>query len=161
MDEIERKFLIKKLPDLSDQTPILYERYYLRRGDDVEDRIQLKGGKYEREILESVSSLARKKHKTTLTKGEFESLKQQASEVIIREGYQIKDIPNGTIKIYHGRFEGLIRAEVEFPSEEKAQAFKAPDWFGKEISDTPLSRDSRLLDLSDEDFKKLLSKNFQ
>ena len=49
MQEIERKFLMKKLPDLSGKDCICYERYFLKIQPDFEERIQKKGDTYERE----------------------------------------------------------------------------------------------------------------
>jgi CYTH domain-containing protein len=31
--------------------------------------------------------------------------------------------------------EGLVLAEVEFPSREKSEEFEPPDWFGKEVTE--------------------------
>jgi len=50
MQEIERKFLVKKLPDLSNKDSINYERYFLKIESDYEERIQKKGGVYERDF---------------------------------------------------------------------------------------------------------------
>ena len=49
MREIERKFLVKKKPDLSKEESINYERYFLKIESDFEERIQKKGDKYEKE----------------------------------------------------------------------------------------------------------------
>jgi adenylate cyclase len=35
---------------------------------------------------------------------------------------------------FHGRLEGLVFVEVEFPDEEQAAAFHPPDWFGQDVS---------------------------
>ena len=155
--EIERKFLVKTLPDLSNLKPIRYERHYLNKDTGLEKRIQKKGDNYELEELQSELGLSRVKFKKEITLKEFEQLKKQAREAIIRDSYQISDNPQVSIKIYHGRFEGLIRVEVEFSSEEQAKDFQPLQWFGLEITDTPLARDSSLLGLSNEHLKKLLS----
>lgn len=155
--EIERKFLVKSLPDFGDQKSVWYERYYLERGNGVEKRIQKKGDKYEFEELNEISELTRNKVKKEITEAEFVRLKADAKESIIRESYLLADsIPEISVKIYHDKFEGLIRAEIEFDSEEEAINFKQPSWFGVEITNTPLGRDSRLLDLTTEEFSKLL-----
>ncbi|MEA2658813.1 MAG: hypothetical protein QOF64_1409 [Candidatus Binatota bacterium] len=31
--------------------------------------------------------------------------------------------------------EGLVLAEIEFPSREKSEEFKPPDWFGEEVTE--------------------------
>ncbi|MBN1263127.1 MAG: hypothetical protein JW991_02100 [Candidatus Pacebacteria bacterium] len=155
-DEIERKFLIKKMPDLSGFEPVAYERYYLYRNSTCELRVQKKGSKYEIERKEMVNPLTAKKTKLTISKGEFERLKKIGGKAILREGFFLSSDPDISIKIYHGRHEGLKKVEVEFKSEEEAKAFKVPDWFGEEITDSIVSRDSKLVDLSDEEFQNFL-----
>jgi adenylate cyclase len=36
---------------------------------------------------------------------------------------------------FRGNLEGLVLAEVEFPSREKSEEFKPPDWFGEEVTE--------------------------
>ena len=67
-------------------------------------------------------------------------------------------IKGGSIKVYKGKYAGLIRAEFEFESEKEAKAFEKPDWVGTEISNSPLGRDSRLSNLCKEDFNRELGK---
>lgn len=154
--EIERKFLIKELPDLSPKEPIRYERYFIKIENGLEERVQKKGDKYEYEIRKTISDIQRTKEKRSITEEEFiEFKKGKENEGIIRDSYLISEKPNITIKIYRGRFEGLIRAEVEFNSEEEARDYKPESWMGSEITTSPLGMDSRLLHLTPEEFKSL------
>jgi adenylate cyclase len=122
--EIERKFLIKELPDRSRIKPVHYERYYLQKGKDMVVRIQKKGENYEYETKRTISDLEHEKEKHSITQEEFESLRKgKESEVIIRESYQIQCEPTISIKIYHERFEGLSRAEVEFLTKAEAENY--------------------------------------
>jgi CYTH domain-containing protein len=50
----------------------------------------------------------------------------------------------------------LIRVEVEFDNESQAMDFEPYHWFGQEITESVLWRDSSLFDLSDADFQKML-----
>ena len=159
MEEIERKFLIKMLPDLSKFKKSSYERYFLFRNKDVEIRIQTVGNKYELERKVNKNNLSSEKHKFDITKDEFNALKKFPSESIIRDSYLVSTNPEVTIKIYKGKFNGLKRAEVEFKSLDEAKKFVLLDWFGKEITDTNLGRDSELLELSEEEFHKLLEEH--
>ncbi len=158
-NEIERKFLIKEMPDISNLKSLSYERYFLFRNPSVEIRIQKKGDKYEFERKTTESNLSAKKYKFELTKEEFEKLKKQSNESIIRESYKISETPEITIKIYQGKFEGLKRIEVEFSDEKEAQEFHPLEWFGKEITNSSLGRDSKLIDLSDEEIKNFLNED--
>jgi len=154
--EIERKFFIKEMPNLSGVVPVRYERYYLRIEPDFEERVQKVGDVYEREIKSRKSELERTSGKTLITEEEFDALKPQAQSAIVRDSYLLSNNPEISIKFYHGRYEGLVRAEVEFDSVEEARGFVPPSWMGREITDGPLGRDSQLLGLSEEEFKYLL-----
>lgn len=154
--EIERKFFVKKLPDLSQKEPVRYERYFLYRTPPAEIRIQKKGDIYEFERKIEISPLTRVEHTFEITREEFNELKTYAKDVIVRDSYIISSNPEISVKIYHGAYEGLIRAEVEFSSETEAQNFKPPEWFGKEITNTKLARDASLIDLNAEEFKQQL-----
>jgi len=85
-------------------------------------------------------------------------LKARASDAIIRDKYVISEMPNIAIQIYHGKFEGLIRVEVEFDSEKEANEFVPLGWMGKEMTNLPIARDGKLLDLTSEKFEENLNK---
>ena len=38
------------------------------------------------------------------------------------------------IDVYRGRHAGLVVAEVEFPDSASCRSFKAPWWFGREVT---------------------------
>lgn len=157
--EIERKWLVKRLPDLSGLSPISYERNFLYIGDEVEIRIQRKGDKYQFERKSQVGKLSREEQVFDITEEEFNALKRQSVKAILRDSYLLQKSPQITIKVYKGDHEGLIRAEVEFESEVEAEKFVPLDWFGEEITETPLGRDKLLISLSDDEFKKLMNIN--
>ncbi len=154
--EVERKFFVKNMPDLSHLKAIRDERYYLYSGEGVELRFQKHGEDYELERMVEYTNLSRTQEKIKITKNEFETLKQFGKGPIVRESYLISENPQITIKIYHGKFEGLIRAEVEFESLDGAQQFKPLDWFGKEMTDMSIAKDAKLVDVADEEFHKLI-----
>ncbi len=146
-NEIERKFFVREMPDLSGLEPLHYERYFLKHEDGVEERISKVNDKYVYERKTEVSALERSREKKELSEQEFNQLKEKASEAIIRERYTISSNPDIAIQIYHGRFEGLVRAEVEFETKEEAESFIPLPWMGKEMTELPIARDSKLLDL--------------
>ncbi len=51
--------------------------------------------------------------------------------------------------VFEGAYEGLILAEVEFPTEEAALAFTPPDWFGRDVTFTGEYSNSRLASFSE------------
>ena len=156
MNEIERKFFVRQMPDLSSIEPLHYERYFLKRKNGTEERISKVNDKYVYEKKSEISSLERSREKKEISKEEFERLKGKESEAIIRDRYNISTNPEVSIQIYHGRFEGLVRVEVEFETEEKAKSFVPLPWMGREMTSLPIARDSKLLDLTDLDFQEYL-----
>lgn len=154
---ITRKFLVKKLPDLSDKTKDIYQRYYLYNANSIVIRIQQVNDEYELERKANESELVREGNTIKITADEFEELKQYAKQSIQRDSYIIQDNPRIVLRVYRGAYEGLNRAEVNFESEKEANAFQALDWFEQEITGTPLSQDGYLLQLSENEFHQLIS----
>lgn len=153
-NEIERKFFIKEIPDLLGIQPIKYERYFLGSENGKEIRISKIDDMYIYEEKNIISSLERTREKKQITQEEFENMKQKGSEVIFRDRYNISTNPDITIQMYHGRFEGLVRAEVEFETEEKARFFLPLPWMGEEMTGLPIARDSELIKLTTEAFRQ-------
>jgi adenylate cyclase len=48
------------------------------------------------------------------------------------------------LDVYGGALAGLVVAEVEFASEDDANAFVAPAWFGREVTDDERYKNQRL-----------------
>ena len=68
--------------------------------------------------------------------------------LLAREEYNlpIKAYPHLTIEldIFEGAYEGLMLAEVEFPAKEEALTFTPPDWFGEDVTFSGEYQNSRL-----------------
>lgn len=156
MLEIERKFLIQKLPDLSQIKPIRYERYFISDEDKNQIRVQKKGHKYELETKQQINEQEYYKTKREITKTEFLELSAECNKSIIRLSYLISQSPNITIKKYCGPYEGLVRAEIEYDSIEQIGLYELPKWFGKEITGTVLANDHRLIKLNRTEFLECL-----
>jgi CYTH domain-containing protein len=154
---ITRKFLPNELPDLSGKAKDVYERFYLYNQNSIVIRIQKINDRYELERRANESELVRAGDNIEITKAEFDQLKSFAKESIQRDSYNIQESPKIVLRIYHGDYEGLARIEVNFESETDASSFIPLNWFGKEITGTPLAQDGYLLKLSKEEFTKLLS----
>ena len=155
--EIDRKFLIEEMPDLSDLECVVRTRYFLQRNDLIEEFIQDSDGEYSYEIKTAISPHERTREKKVLTKEEFELLQEKATRGITRESYILSsESPRIIIKKYRGEYEGLVFAEVEFNTYEDSVSFEGLSWTGSEITDTPLGRDSQLLELDREHFLQIL-----
>ncbi len=135
--EIERKFLLKKLPEnLADYPHAEVEQGYLALEDNgVQVRLRRKG---------DVRTLTYKRGtKTAREEREIRlSAEQFAALWPATEGRRLTkvryDIPCGErtveVDIYTGRHEGLVVAEVEFPDEASCRDFVPPSWIGEDVS---------------------------
>ena len=53
------------------------------------------------------------------------------------------------VDVFKGRLEGLILAEIEFPSLQAANDFTPPEWFGSEVTKLPIFKNKNLALLKD------------
>ncbi|MDO4282418.1 MAG: methyltransferase [Clostridia bacterium] len=158
--EIERKYLIKNMPSLNNVSKIEYERYFISNDLDSQIRVQRKNDIYEIEKKIKLEKNQFKKEKTRISQDEFYQLIKGCKNKVIRDSYFISKNPDITIKIYHGAYEGLRRAEVEFHTMEEFEAFQKLDWFGKEITNDKIGSDAGLITLSREEFlSRILDEN--
>ena len=141
--EIERKFLINIKGfnmDLAGYSKEMIEQTYV--SDEPEIRIRksfilenLSETYYE--TIKSKGGLIRSEIEKPLTKEQYDILfKERITDVIKKDRYSIAF--KGYIiqlDIYKDQLKGLIVAEIEFASEEQANAFKPPQWFGKEVTE--------------------------
>ncbi len=155
MNEIERKFLVKKMPEVKGIKVEDQERYFLELGE-TEKRITKIDDKYVYEEKGVGNGLSAKKITGVISKGEFEKLKQIAIKSLVRKSYILSKDPEVSIKVYSGDYEGLVRAEFEFKTEKEAKNFVPPNWVGREITETEIGRDGKLARLSRDEFLKLI-----
>ena len=133
--EIERKFLIQKLPDNIQQLPShRIEQGYLCTNPVV--RIRREDDSY---ILtyKSQGMMSREEYNLPLTKEAYQHLCQKTDGVFIQKTrYIIPEKENLKIEldIFHGSHQGLILAEVEFPDEQTALAYQPPSWFSEDVT---------------------------
>lgn len=80
------------------------------------------------------------------------SLRRFGKGPFTRDSYLIQTNPQITLKVYHGRFEGLVRIEVEFSSVAEAERFEPAQWFGKEMTDLPIAKDAELIAMTEEEY---------
>ena len=90
--------------------------------------------------------MVREEYNLPLTAESFEHLKQKIDgRLIVKKRYMI---PYGDFTIELDIFEEdlapLTLAEVEFSSEEEANAFVAPDWFAEDVTFSKLYHNSYL-----------------
>lgn len=132
--EIERKYLIRHLPDNLDQFPHRrMEQAYLSVNPVV--RVRQDGSSYYL-TYKGAGLMVREEYNLPLTKESYHHLIKKADGVIIiKKRYQI---PYQTytieLDLFEGVYEGLALAEVEFTTEDEADHFTPPDWFQNEVT---------------------------
>lgn len=155
--EIEKKFTVKKLPD--DLKRYAYhhiEQGYLNVHPAI--RVRQEDDHYYMTYKGANGIMAKEEYNMDLDEASYKHmLKKADGNIITKKRYLIplnedafskeyldehkedaKAFWDGNIKIeldvFEGFFEGLIIAEVEFPSIEAADNYKPADWFEKEVT---------------------------
>ena len=133
--EIERKFLINTLPENLSQYPFRQlEQGYLYTEPVV--RIRREDDDYYL-TYKSKGLMVREEYNLPLTKDAYEHLLPKIDGILItKKRYLIPLSGNLTIEldIFEDALAPLVLAEVEFTSEEEANAFPPPEWFGEEVT---------------------------
>ena len=133
--EIERKFLVKKIPDNLDT----YERIDMTQGylnTDPVVRVRKENDDY---VLTYKGSglLSHSEYNLPLNKEAFEHLLKKCDGIIISKSrYKIPIENNLTaeLDIFKGDLDSLKLVEVEFDSVEEADNFTPPEWFGEDVT---------------------------
>lgn len=143
--EIERKFLIQKIPfDLTGYRKSEIEQAYLctkpvvriRKSDD-EYYLTYKGK----------GKIAREEYNLPLNEEAYLHLREKADgNILTKTRYEIPTEDKLIIEldVFYGKFQGLILAEVEFETMEQANAYVPPEWFGRDVSITGEYQNSKL-----------------
>ena len=138
--EIERKFLVARLPDLGGAQPATIRQGYLtERDDSVEVRVREIDG---RPVLtaKSKGGLTRMERECTIDRAAFDALWPMTKGRRVEKRRWTGPLPGGLVyelDIFEGRLAPLMLVEVEFASEADAAAFAPPDWFGAEVTGDP------------------------
>jgi CYTH domain-containing protein len=133
--EIERKYLLKELPDLGNFEHHKIEQAYLCTGPVV--RVRREDENYYMTYKGS-GMMSREEYNLALTKESYEHLKAKADGNIISKIRYLIPL-EGTklvaeVDVFEEPFAPLILAEVEFESEEAANTFVPPAWFGEDVT---------------------------
>lgn len=143
--EIERKFLIKKLPDnLTSYKARKIEQAYLCTDPVV--RVRRDNDDYYL-TYKSKGMIVREEYNLPLTKEAYGHLLAKTDgNIITKTRYEIPEKDNLTIEldVFEGKFDGLLLAEVEFASEEEALGYIPPEWFGEDVSNSTKYHNSTL-----------------
>ncbi len=142
--EIERKFLIKEIPNNLESFPCRHlEQGYLSTNPVV--RIRKDNDRYELTYKGS-GQMIREEYNLPLTASAYEHLREKIDGRLITKTRYLIPYNKYTIEldVFEGDLAPLILAEVEFPSEEDAKTFTAPDWFAEDVTFSKLYHNSYL-----------------
>ncbi|MCT4542056.1 MAG: CYTH domain-containing protein [Vallitalea sp.] len=133
--EIEKKFLINlPLIDIKAFPCVNIEQGYICTNPVI--RIRKKENSHFI-TYKSSGLMIRQEYEDEISKEQYDYLKKKIDyNLIIKERYYIPVTNSLTaeVDVFKDKLEGLIMAEVEFPSEEIANNFTPPNWFITEVT---------------------------
>ncbi len=137
IDEIERRFLVKNLPENLKQYPCenIIQGYIMIGADGSEVRLRKEGKDYS-ETVKGVGGKTRPHSEVEFTEDQFNKLwstteGKRLEKIRYSIPYQNRVIQ---LDIYLEKLMGHLQAEVEFPNEEESNVFTPPEWFGEEVT---------------------------
>lgn len=133
--EIERKYLIHKIPfDIQKYPCHAIEQAYLNTEPVI--RIRRQDDDYYL-TYKSKGLMAREEYNLPLNAASYQHLLSKADgNILTKTRYNIPLGDHLTIEldVFHGKFEGLVLAEVEFTTIEEAEQFIPPEYFGEDVT---------------------------
>ena len=157
--EIERKYLVRSLPTDIDQ----YEHYEIEQAylcTSPTLRIRRMGDNYILTVKERVakgnsSAIHNREEEFPLSADSYHRLLKKCDsgrvgktryciDLCQQSGNNAYKGLTAEVDVFHGRHEGLMLVEVEFPDTNAANDFIPPEWFGEDVSTDPCYRNSFL-----------------
>lgn len=142
--EIEKKYQIKYLPErLESYQKKNIEQGYLCSNPVVrirksnEDYILTYKSKFGLDQTTGTKAKVCNEVEVPLNEEGYLHLKEKADGHIIEKTRYLIPLENGLtaeLDVFHGYLENLVFVEVEFPTEELAEAFTPPEWFGMDVT---------------------------
>ena len=136
--EIERKYKIEYLNDLPENYRAFpchaIEQAYLCTDPVV--RVRREDDSYYL-TYKGKGLLAREEYNLPLTRNAYLHLRPKADGLVISKTRYLIPEKNGLtieLDVFHQEYEGLLLAEVEFSSQEEAESYCPPDWFGEDVT---------------------------
>lgn len=133
--EIERKYLVDKLPeDLTGHPCRRISQGYLNTDPVV--RIRRDNDKYEL-TYKSKGFMARQEYNLPLTREAYGHLLTKIDGRLIEKKRYMIPLEQGLtaeLDVFEGDLAPLMLVEVEFSSEKEANSFVPPSWFGEDVT---------------------------
>lgn len=138
--EIERKFLVAAMPDLSQARPSALRQGYLTRPEDsVEVRLRQANDRFVL-CVKTGSGILRTEREIEIGGDQFDTLWPQTEGRRLEKTRWTGRLEGGLcfeLDVFGGDLAPLVVVEVEFPSLHEAERFSPPDWFGRDVSLDP------------------------
>ncbi len=136
--EIERKFLVAEMPDLTDAKRAVVRQGYLTAPDDsTELRLRQKNDAYYL-TLKGSGAIARVEREAEITGEQFETFWPETEGRRVEKERYTGTLSDGRVfelDVFLGDLEPLRLVEVEFSSEEEARSYSPPSWFGTDVTE--------------------------
>lgn len=132
--EIERKWLVRELPDLSGAKSETICQAYLCTGPVI--RVRQQGNRYILTV-KGGGLMAREELNLPLDEQTFYRLLAKAEGRIIKKTRYFLPLEDGLmveLDHFESPMDGLYLAEIEFPSVEAAEAYPGLPWFGEDVT---------------------------
>lgn len=132
--EIERKYLIRELPERLEQYPCRQiEQGYLNTDPVV--RIRRTDEQYTL-TYKGKGFMVREEYNLPLNRNAFLHLREKIDGILIKKRRYLIPFETYTIEldVFKGALAPLLLAEVEFETEDEANAFVPPSWFGEDVT---------------------------
>jgi len=133
--EIERKFLIEKIPFSLEG--IVYKdiaQSYISFSPTI--RIRKSDGAYTLTV-KGRGHMVREEFELAIAEQDYVALRKKTSGTEVRKRRYYIPLENNLtaeLDVYEGMLDGLYTVEVEFSSMEEAERFSVPAWFGRDVT---------------------------
>lgn len=141
--EIEKKYKVIKLPDNleSFEYKTIEQSYLNKGGAPIRLRKFIKGENiqciFSKKVRIAEDAIECIEHNIELPENIYqELLNAKEGKTLIKTRYKIplEDGLNVELDIFHGSFEGVCVAEIEYESVEQAKNYNVPEWLGEETT---------------------------
>ena len=135
--EIERKYLVRKLPENLEQ----YNKKEIAQGylcTEPVVRIRRSNDDYYM-TYKGDGLMVREEYNLPLTQEAYEHLRPKIDGLLIAKTRYLIPLDNkltSELDVFEEDLNGLVIVEVEFNTVEEANAFHAPDWFGEDVTNS-------------------------
>ena len=137
--EIERKWVLNKLPEMcKGKEPLIIEQCYFSSSPTVRIRKSLDHRNPYRMTIKGSGTIKRVELEENISEEFYENLKKffVKPQAVVQKKFWKFEIEGTKLHYEISTVDDLWHyVEVEFETEEEALAFKAPDWFGKDVSE--------------------------